>query len=47
MGTHWIIYFISLKLSNVAIGMLSVFTYPVITAFLEPILLGNKFKSQI
>ena len=46
MGTHWITYFISLKLSNVAIGMLSVFTYPVITAFLEPILLGNKFKKS-
>ena len=46
MGTHWIAYFISLKLSNVAIGMLSVFTYPVITAFLEPILLKNKFKKS-
>ncbi len=46
MGTHWITYFISLKLSNVAIGMLSVFTYPVITAFLEPILLKNKFKKS-
>ena len=44
MATHWIAYFISLKLSNVAIGMLSVFTYPVITTFLEPILLKNKFK---
>lgn len=46
MGTHWIAYFISLKLSNVAIGMLSVFTYPVITAFLEPILLKNEFKKS-
>ena len=46
MGTHWIAYFISLKLSNVAVGMLSVFTYPVITAFLEPILLKNKFKKS-
>ena len=46
MGTHWIAYFISLKLSNLAIGMLSVFTYPVITAFLEPIILKNKFKKS-
>ena len=46
MGSHCIAYFISLKLSNVAIGMLSVFTYPVITAFLEPILLKNKFKKS-
>ena len=46
MGTHWITYFISLKLSNVAIGMLSVFTYPVITAFLEPLILKNNFKKS-
>ena len=44
MGLHWITYFYSLKLSNVAIGMLSIFTYPVITAFLEPILLKTKFQ---
>jgi len=44
MGTHWIAYFYALKLSNVAIGMLSIFTYPVITAFLEPVLLKTKFQ---
>ncbi|TDS15238.1 threonine/homoserine efflux transporter RhtA [Maribacter caenipelagi] len=44
MGVHWIAYFYALKLSNVAIGMLSIFTYPVITAFLEPILLKTKFQ---
>lgn len=36
MGAHWITYFYALKLSNVAIGMLSLFTFPVITALLEP-----------
>lgn len=46
MGTHWITYFTALKLSNVAIGMLSVFTYPVLTAFLEPLILKNKFKNS-
>ncbi|WP_025739809.1 DMT family transporter [Aquimarina pacifica] len=44
MGLHWITYFYSLKLSNVAIGMLSIFTYPVITALLEPLLLKTKFQ---
>mgnify|MGYP001026169572 FL=1 len=44
MGTHWITYFYALKLSTVAIGMLSIFTYPVITAFLEPLLLKTKFQ---
>ena len=46
MGMHWITYFISLKLSSVAIGMLSVFTYPIITSFLEPIMLNSKFKKS-
>lgn len=44
MGAHWIAYFYALKLSNVAIGMLSIFTYPVITALLEPVLLKTKFQ---
>lgn len=46
MGIHWITYFYSLQLSNVAIGMLSVFTYPVITAFLEPLILKTGFKTN-
>ncbi|MBU2996083.1 DMT family transporter [Cellulophaga baltica] len=44
IGAHWITYFYALKLSNVAIGMISIFTYPIITAFLEPILLKTKFQ---
>ncbi len=43
MGLHWITYFYALKMSNVAIGMLSLFTYPVITSLLEPVLLKTKF----
>ncbi|PCJ95535.1 MAG: EamA family transporter [Flavobacteriaceae bacterium] len=46
MGVHWITYFYSLKLSNVAIGMLSLSTVPVITAFLEPLLLKTKFQKR-
>lgn len=44
MGVHWVTYFYALQMSNVAIGMLSMFTYPVLTAFLEPILLKTKFQ---
>lgn len=44
MGLHWITYFYALQWSSVAIGMLSLFTYPVITAFLEPFLLRTKFE---
>ncbi|MFD1062800.1 DMT family transporter [Winogradskyella litorisediminis] len=42
MGTHWITYFYALKLSNVAIGMLSIFTFPVIIAILEPLFSKGK-----
>jgi len=46
MGLHWVTYFYALKMSNVAIGMLSLFTYPVITSFLEPILLKTRFQKM-
>lgn len=44
MGMHWVTYFYSLQLSNVAIGMLSLFTFPVMTSLLEPIFLKTKFS---
>ncbi|WP_298899523.1 EamA family transporter [uncultured Psychroserpens sp.] len=43
LGAHWITYFYALKLSNVAIGMLSLFTFPIITAILEPFFSKVKF----
>ena len=43
LGAHWITYFYALKLSNVAIGMLSLFTFPLITAVLEPFFSKVKF----
>ncbi|WP_407556358.1 DMT family transporter [Winogradskyella sp. 4-2091] len=42
MGAHWVTYFYALKLSNVAIGMISVFTFPVIIALLEPLFSKTK-----
>ncbi len=46
MAAHWITYFYALKLSNVAIGILSLFTYPVITSFLEPLILKTKLEKS-
>jgi len=37
MGLHWISFFHSMQVSTVAIGMLSLFSYPVITVMLEPL----------
>jgi drug/metabolite transporter (DMT)-like permease len=44
MAAHWITYFYALKISNVALGMLSLYTFPVITAFLEPLFVKTKFN---
>lgn len=44
MAIHWVTYFYALKLSNVAIGMLSLYTFPVITSLLEPLFLKTKFN---
>lgn len=43
MASHWITYFIALRLSSVAIGMLALFTFPIMTAFLEPLFSKTKF----
>ncbi|WP_027880949.1 DMT family transporter [Mesoflavibacter zeaxanthinifaciens] len=43
MALHWITYFIALQKSSVAIGMLSLFTFPIITALLEPLFSKTKF----
>lgn len=44
LGAHWVTYFYALKLSNVAIGMLSMFTFPIITTFLEPLFSKQKLS---
>ncbi len=44
MTVHWVTYFYALKLSNVALGLLSLYTFPVITALLEPLFLKAKFN---
>lgn len=44
MAAHWITYFYALKLSNVALGMLSLYTFPVMTSLLEPFFMKIKFN---
>lgn len=44
LGIHWVTYFYALKLSNVALGMLSLFTFPIITALLEPLFIRSKLN---
>ena len=39
---HWVTYFFALQWSGVAIGMLSLFTFPILTVFLEPLFFKTK-----
>ena len=44
MAVHWITYFYALKLANVALGILSLYTFPIIITLLEPLFLKVKFN---
>ena len=44
LAAHWVTYFYSLSLSNIAIAMLTLHTYPAMTALLEPIFLKTRFR---
>ena len=46
MAGHWVAYFFALQWSSVAIGMLSLFTYPMITLLLEPFFFDVKYQKR-
>ncbi len=42
MAIHWVSYFYAMQVSSVAIGVIALYTFPVITVFLEPLFHGEK-----
>ena len=44
LTSHWVTYFYALKLSNVALGMLSLYTFPAMAALLEPFFSKQKLN---
>lgn len=42
LAVHWVSYFYAMQVSSVAIGVVALYTYPVITVFLEPLFHGEK-----
>jgi len=44
MALHWVFYFYALRWGNVAIGMLSLFTYPVFTSLMEPFFFNTRWQ---
>jgi drug/metabolite transporter (DMT)-like permease len=37
-AVHWVTYFASIQFTSVAVGMITLFTYPVMTVLIEPLL---------
>ena len=46
MATHWVSYFASMQYSSVSVGMIALFTFPVITVLLEPLFEGIRLVWQ-
>ena len=42
LGLHWVTYFQSMQVSTVAVGILALHTYPVMTALVEPALFKER-----
>lgn len=42
MALHWVTFFHAMQVSTVAVGMIALYTYPIITVFLEPLWHGQR-----
>lgn len=36
LALHWVTFFYSMQVANIAVGMISLYAYPVVTVFMEP-----------
>jgi len=45
LTVHWVSYFYSLSLSNIAIAMVTLHCFPAMTSILEPLILKTKFQT--
>lgn len=46
IGLHWVTYFASMQMAGIAIGVISLFTYPVITVLLEPLFSKSRLQKS-
>lgn len=42
LAIHWVTYFHAMQVSSVAVGVIALYTFPVITVFLEPLFHGER-----
>ncbi len=44
LGLHWVSYFYSMQVSSVAIGLLALYTFPIMVLFIEPFFTGKRVQ---
>lgn len=44
MAGHWVFFYMSIQLTTIATAVITIFTYPIITALIEPIFTSKKYK---
>jgi len=42
LALHWVTYFHAMQVSSIAVGVIALYTFPIITVFLEPMFNGEK-----
>lgn len=44
LAAHWVLYFIALEVTSVAVAFISVFTFPIFTTLLEPLFFKTRLQ---
>ena len=42
LASHWVTYFHAMQVSSIAVGVIALYTFPVITVFIEPLFHGER-----
>ena len=42
LALHWVTYFYAMQVSSIAVGVIALYTFPIITVFLEPLFHGEQ-----
>ncbi len=42
LALHWVTYFHAMQVATIAVGVIALYTFPIITVFLEPLFHGDK-----
>ncbi|NOQ42647.1 MAG: EamA family transporter [Desulfuromusa sp.] len=45
LGLHWVTFFHAMQISSIAVGMLAMFSFPMITILLEPLFTRQRLKA--